>query len=137
MVSQIPDVRIRKSRYSYGHSSLHSVAYLPDFDKKRDKVDKNNAQGEERAFRVGWFLKKVCASPVCGTVFAIDPHFVSLLECATAPAQYHLQAVLTGGPKLEWRLKDILPAKSCWNNIIDKACPMGFHRETIYSKLIP
>lgn len=59
MVSQIPDVTIRKSRYSYGHPSFAAIAYLSDFDKKLDKVTNDNAYGEDETIRVDWFLKKV------------------------------------------------------------------------------
>lgn len=60
MVSQIPDVRLRKSRYSYGYSALFPIDQLPDFDRRLDKVEKNGADGKDRTLRVNWYLKKVC-----------------------------------------------------------------------------
>lgn len=62
MVSQIPDVRLRKSRYSYGHSALFPIEELLDFDRRLDKVEKNGADGKDRTLRVNWYLKKVCTT---------------------------------------------------------------------------
>lgn len=64
MVSQIPDVRLRKSRYSYGHSALFPIEELLDFDRRLDKVEKNGADGKDRTLRVNWYLKKVCTTYV-------------------------------------------------------------------------
>jgi hypothetical protein len=60
MVLQIPDVRVRKPRYSYGHSALFVIDGLLDFDKQLDAVERSGADGTDRIPRVSWYLKRVC-----------------------------------------------------------------------------
>jgi len=61
MVSQVPEVNTRKSRYSYGIICKKDVTGLSNFDHKLDEVSTNNPDGRKTTLRVDWYLRKLSA----------------------------------------------------------------------------
>ena len=60
MVSQVPEVNMRKSRYSYGIECMQDISALSDFDREVDEVCTDHPNGRKTTRRVNWYLKKVC-----------------------------------------------------------------------------
>jgi hypothetical protein len=63
MLSTMPAVTMRKSRYSYGVLVEIPIDILADFDAAVDAVVVN-AEGKRVTKRMRWYLLKVCAWPI-------------------------------------------------------------------------
>lgn len=64
-MSSMPEVTLRKSRYSYGIKGAQVISGLSDFDPELDVVSLD-AEGLKRADRMIWYLKKVNDGSILG-----------------------------------------------------------------------